>query len=92
MRRRIMLVIARRAYAQGRADQRAADVAFLYDQAEIHRGRPSDAKRRGALHHAADRLRDGHGVGRPTEHVEAELEREPRPLGWLFRPQEAFRG
>lgn len=61
----MLRLIARRAYEKGRADQRAADVEFLYRQAEVHVGAPSDQKRRGAVHHAADRLRDGYGVGRP---------------------------
>lgn len=86
----MLKLIARHAYQQGRADQKAADVAFLYEQADIHRGRPSDAKRRGAIHYAADQIRDGHGVGRPPEQqqtaldAETDAEREPRPLGWTF--------
>ena len=55
----------RRALERGRQQGRAEAVDFLYAQAAIHRDGPSDQKRRGALHHAADRLRDGRGVGRP---------------------------
>lgn len=56
----------RRAYERGRQQGRADSVGFLYAQAAIHRDGPSDQKRRGALHHAADWLRDGRGVGRPA--------------------------
>ncbi|GAW50586.1 MULTISPECIES: hypothetical protein [unclassified Nocardioides] len=55
----------RRARELGRQEGRAEAVDFLYAQAAIHRDAPSDQKRRGALHHAADRFRDGRGVGRP---------------------------
>jgi hypothetical protein len=49
----------------GRQQGRAEAVDFLYQQAAAHQGQVGDQRRRGALRHAADRLRDGHGVGRP---------------------------
>lgn len=51
---------------EGRRQARLEAVAFLYAQADIHRGQDGDRIRRAALHHAADRLRDGHGIGRPN--------------------------
>lgn len=57
----------RRAYDRGRDDQRAADVAYLYAQADVHHGRVGDQRRRGAIRHAADRLRDGRATGRPED-------------------------
>lgn len=60
----------RRAVERGRQQERADIVAFLYAQADLHQGQPSDQKRRGALHHAADRIRDGREPGRAVVPVE----------------------
>lgn len=57
------------AYARGRRDARAEDVAFLQAQADLHHGRVGDQRRRAALHYAASLIRDGHPPQRPSTHI-----------------------
>ncbi|MBB3041187.1 hypothetical protein [Nocardioides soli] len=48
----------------GREQERGRILAWLHDQAALHHHAHGDAARRGALNHAADRLRDGRAPGR----------------------------
>lgn len=61
----ITLHLIRLAFACGRDAGRAEAIALLRAQADLHRGHPGDHHRRGALNHAADRLRDTQAPGRP---------------------------
>lgn len=54
----MLRLLTHRAFERGREAERAEVVEFLRAQADIHRGNHSDAKRRGAINHAADRIRD----------------------------------
>lgn len=55
----------RRGLELGEARAKADAVRFLREQADVHHGEVGDQRRRASLNHAADRLEQGRGVGRP---------------------------
>ncbi len=60
-----MTIFTRHAFERGRRQGRAEAVQLLRDQANLHQGEVGDQHRRGALNHAADRIEQDRGAGRP---------------------------
>lgn len=56
----------RRGYELGQARAHAEDIAWLRKQADLHRGGPSDQRRRGALNHAATAILQRKPPSRPN--------------------------
>ena len=50
----------------GKVFKHAEDIAWLREQADIHRGQPSDQKRRSALNYAATAMLQRKRPGRPN--------------------------
>lgn len=63
---RLLARAYRRSYELGQARARAEDIAWLREQADLHRGEPSDQKRRAALNHAATAMLQRKQPGRPN--------------------------